>query len=224
MDPAGKLNEIRTELRSRQQALQELEARAGIGQTAANLRADPPHYEFVYDAAEPFSDRQRELEDHEEHSHQARTNRRLRELYFSVHDPELRKTLIAEQRRIGDLAILYWQQELALATARLTHAKSAHQKWWISASISGVLFIGLGFYFFGLVGALAGLLVGYVWSREIQRRAASDRESAIEEANRELQEAEQTWNEVRNEPLMFSKREATWGEPDTPIYTPPSRL
>jgi hypothetical protein len=78
----------------------------------------------------------------------------------------------------------------------------------------GVLCIGLGFYALNRVGALAGLLVGYLWSHELQRRALSNRESAIEEAHREFREAEQTWDEVRNEPLTFSQREARTGEPD----------
>jgi hypothetical protein len=214
MDPADKLSEIRTQIRDLQRDLVGLEARAGIAKNAEKLRRDAPHYEFVYDAAERFSDRQRELEEYEERSHEAKTTWRLRDLYFSVRDAELRKELIAKEREIGQLAVDYWRQELAGAAVRLKCTKSAHQKSWVSASIWGVLFIGLGFYFIGFVGALTGLLVGYLWSRELQHRALSDRESVIEEASREFREAEQTWNEVRNEPLMFSQREAKTGEPD----------
>jgi hypothetical protein len=214
MDPTDKLDEIRKQIQARQRALVELEARAGIAAITEKLRADPPHYEHVFDAAERFSDRQRELEEREEQLHAERATRRLRELYFSVRDAELRKALIAREREIGELGVRYWQQELTVAAARLKNAKFANQNWWLSASIWGVFSIGLGFYWFRLVGAFAGLLVGYLWSRELQRRALSDRESAIDEANREFREAEQTWNEVRNEPLTFSQREARTGDPD----------
>jgi hypothetical protein len=111
MDPVDKLSEIRTQLQARQRALVELEARAGIAEIAEKLRTDPPHYEHVYNAAERFSDRQRELEEYEERSHQEKTTRRMRDLYFSVRDPGLRRALIAKEREIGALAVRYWRQE-----------------------------------------------------------------------------------------------------------------
>jgi hypothetical protein len=191
MDPIDKLSEIRTQLQARHRDLVELEARAGIAEIAEKLRTDPPHYEHVYNAAERFSDRQRELEEYEERSHQEKTTCRMRDLYFSVRDPGLRRALIAKEREIGALATRYWRQELDNAAGRLTAAKSAHRNWWLSAAVWGVLCIGLGFYALNRVGALAGLLVGYLWSHELRRRALSDREGAIEEADREFREAKQ---------------------------------
>jgi hypothetical protein len=40
------------------------------------------------------------------------------------------------------------------------------------------------------------------------------REIAAAQAERDLKEVEETWNEVRNQPQTFSPREAKTGEPD----------
>jgi hypothetical protein len=40
------------------------------------------------------------------------------------------------------------------------------------------------------------------------------RETAIADAERELKEAEDTWNAVRNQPQTFSQQEAQTVEPD----------
>jgi hypothetical protein len=212
--PADKLHEIRKQIQARQRDLVELEARAGVAEAAEKLRTDLPHYELIYDAAERFSDQQREFERQEEQRHRERTTRRMRDLYFSVRELGLRKALIAKEREIGTLDVHYWRQELDNAAGRLTTAKSAHQNWWVFGALWGALFIGLGFVSFNWVGALAGLLVGYLWAREWERRALSSRKTEIEEADREFREAEQAWDEVRNEPLIFSQREARTGEPD----------
>jgi hypothetical protein len=82
------------------------------------------------------------------------------------------------------------------------------------ASICGIVLIGLGAFSFGLIGALGGLLVGYFIGRSMELSALGNREKAIANAERELKEAEQTWNEVRNQPQTFSQREAKTAEPD----------
>jgi hypothetical protein len=74
--------------------------------------------------------------------------------------------------------------------------------------------IGIGFYIFGLVGALAGLLVGFFNGWRMEQNAARERAAKIADAERTLKEAEQIWDKVRNEPQMFSQREAESGEPD----------
>jgi hypothetical protein len=81
----------------------ELETRAGIAEAAEKLRKEPPNYLGIYDAAERDSDEQRELETAEERFHQEHTTRRLRDLYFTVGDAELRKELIAKDREEGRL-------------------------------------------------------------------------------------------------------------------------
>jgi hypothetical protein len=78
----------------------------------------------------------------------------------------------------------------------------------------GIGLLGLGFHFFGLVGALGGVIVAYFSGRSREQAVIRARESAIADAERELKEAEETWNKVRNEPLTFSQREARTGEPD----------
>jgi hypothetical protein len=107
----------------------------------------PASYLGVYDAAEPYSDEQRELEASVETFHQKRATRRLRDLYFKVRDLELRKELMSKDREEGSLSLRYYQRELSEAAGRLETARSMRRHWWVWASICGVLFLGLGFSF-----------------------------------------------------------------------------
>jgi hypothetical protein len=84
MPQSSKLEAIRQRTKDCHRALVELEERTGIAEAAEKLRTEPASYLGVYDAAEPWSDEQRELTASVETSHQAYVTRRLRELYFSV--------------------------------------------------------------------------------------------------------------------------------------------
>jgi hypothetical protein len=48
----------------------------------------------------------------------------------------------------------------------------------------------------------------------MEHEALRARDTAVVDAERELKEAEATWNDVRNQPQTFSQREAKTGEPD----------
>ena len=86
--------------------------------------------------------------------------------------------------------------------------------WWVWASVWGIAMLALGFHYFELIGALGGLLVGYLNGRRMERESIRDRDAAVADAERDLKEAEETWNNVRNQPQTFSQREARTGEPD----------
>jgi hypothetical protein len=213
--PSSSKLKIRERSKACHLALVELEARAGIAEAAEKLREEVPRYDLVYDAAERDSDEQRELEEEEEKAGQERTTRRLRELYFAIRDAELRKQLIAKHREGGRLGRRYLQQEMYDAAARLKTASSERKYWWVAASIYGIVLLGLGFHFFGQIGALGGLLVGYFNGRRMENEAFRERESAIAETDQDMKEAERFWNEARNHPQTFSQREARTGEPDS---------
>lgn len=219
MSVSARLSENREQTKACRQELVELEIRAGIADAAERLRTAPPNYYLVYDSAEPYSDAQREAEQAEEAFHQQRTTRRIRDLYFAVQDIELRKELIVKDREEGTLALRYWQQELSDAAANLDTARSMRKDWWAWASVWGIALLALGYYFFGLIGALGGLLVGYLNGRRMEHEALRARDTAVVDAEQELNEAEETWNDVRNQPQTFSQQEARTGEPD-----PESRL
>jgi hypothetical protein len=144
-----KLSEIGNKANVCHKALIDLEIRADIADAAEKLRTDPPNYLGVYDAAEPYSDEQRKLERTTENLHHERSIRRLRNLYFGVGDVELRKQLILKDREEGQITIHYWQEELAEATAKFETARSIHKHWWVWSSICGIVFIAVGFHFFG---------------------------------------------------------------------------
>lgn len=48
----------------------------------------------------------------------------------------------------------------------------------------------------------------------MEHEAVRARDSAVSDAELELKEAEDTWNDVCNQPQTFSQREAKVGEPD----------
>jgi hypothetical protein len=170
------LNKAREQIKACHQELIDLETRAGIAEAAEKLRTAPPNYFLVYDAAEPYSDAQREAEREEEAFHQRRTTRKIRDLYFAVQDALLRKELIAKDREEGSLALRYWQQELSDAAAKLDTARLTQKHWWVWASVWGIAMLALGFHYFELIGALGGLLVGYLNGRRMEREAIRERE------------------------------------------------
>jgi hypothetical protein len=195
---SGRLDEIRERLGARQRELAELEAEAGIADAAETLRSKPESYDRTYEI-----------------SHEENINRNLRKLYFSVRDVGLRRDLIRADQEGADTLRHFWRQHLSDAADRQKAARSANKFWWVWASICGAILIGLGFLFFGLVGALAGLLAGYLWSRQMEQGALRGRQRAIADADARLRYAEQTWKEARSEKQRFSQREAQTGEADS---------
>jgi hypothetical protein len=205
---------LRKQMQACHQALIELEASAGIAQAAEQLRSAPPEYFYVYDVGERDSDERRDAVAREEWFHAEHTARRIRELYFAVHDVVLRKALVAKVREEENLGVRFWQEELSDAAVRHKAAQAPGVRWWLVASLWGICLIGLGFFLFGIIGAMAGLLVGYFSGRSLEHSARRARESAIAKAEEELKEAQDTWDKTRNEPLTFSRDEARTGEPD----------
>jgi hypothetical protein len=213
-DLSREQQKLRKRMKVCHQALAELEVRAGIAEATEKLREEAPDYLSVYDAAEPHSDEQRELEASVEKWHEVDKTRRIRQLYFTVPDIDLRKALITKVREEENLGVRFWQEELSDAAVRRSVAETTGSHWWVVASLWGVGLIGLGYYLFGIIGAMGGLLVGYFCGWSLQSSARRARQSAIAKAQEELKEAEATWDKTRNDPLTFSQREARTGKPD----------
>jgi hypothetical protein len=198
------------------EALQALEKEAGIFEHAEKIRSELAHYEFVYDVGERWSDERNAAIGAEEENHRALTTYRLRKLYFAVENREMRKRLIAQEREVGDRSVDYWRAELDDAVDGCGRAAQERQFWWIGAGIWGVLCIGFGYAYFGMPGALGGLLIGYIVVRMRERDALRARDTAIKRAETARQGAEGWWHEARNEPHRFSKSEAASGDPGQP--------
>jgi hypothetical protein len=219
-DRTMKSGEIREQIRARHKELERLEARAGIGAPAEQLRRASPLFKHARFARETDPDRRQELWiDFERRLHEEKTNRGMRELYFSVRDTDLRRALIEKEREIGHLSLRFWQEELNEAAARLRDTETTGRYWWVSPSILGIFFIGGNYYLFGLYGAvLVGpILLVFFWillAQESHRQALPRREAAIEKANRKFKDAEKNWNIAKDQPQLFSPVEAMTGEPD----------
>lgn len=220
----SRLDKIRESLGARLRELVELEAEAGIADAAERLRSEPASNHLIYDPAEPHEDQMRKMAQNWESSHEKRIIPDLRKLYFSVRDVGLRRDLIRADQEVADTLRQFWQQHLFDAADRQKAAQSANKFWWVWASIWGAILIGLGFHFFGLVGALAELLAGYLLSRQMEHSALKDRQNAIADADSRHRYAEQTWKGARGEKQKFSQREAETGEPDLVGGLPPRRI
>jgi hypothetical protein len=219
-EPSREQQAIRQQAKACHQALVDLEARAGIAEAAEKARNEPPNYFSVYDAAEPHSDEQRELEAFEEQAQQRRATRRLRTLYFAVPDGNLRKELIARHREEGDLPLRFWREEVSDAARRLTAAQSAGKHWWVAASVCGIGRLGLGFYLFGMVGALGGLIVGYFSGRSLEQSALRTRQTAVEEAERELRKPSRMGTRSATNRRRFRYERQTPADPIKTIAAP----
>jgi len=154
------------------------------------------------------------MEEFEVEEQRRRATQKIRALYFGVADVALRKELIAKDREEGELALAFWQVGMTDAARKLSAARTTGKRWWLATSALGTGFIAIGFYLFGIIGALGGLIVGYFCGRNMEQSALQARQSAIAEAEKEVKEAEQDWDKARNEPQTFSRREAGSGEPD----------
>src|SRR5438067_1557289 len=104
------LAEIRMRAQACHSEVQRLEFEAGINWKMDALRAEPPNFIFVYDVGERHSDEHRSAIDCERQSNADGFKRKLRDLYFSVADLELRKALMAKDRQEGEIALEFHQQ------------------------------------------------------------------------------------------------------------------
>jgi hypothetical protein len=104
---------IRERIKARHQELVEMEQRAGIHEKAEALRNEPPDYFGFIAGLEWDSDERRRAETAAEEYHADRTVRKIRELYFSVADVELRKALIGKDREEEEAGRKYWEERLS---------------------------------------------------------------------------------------------------------------
>jgi hypothetical protein len=138
---------------------------------------------------------------------------KTRDAYFSVQDVELRERLIAAQRKIEGHVLRSFEADIAAAShaVSIATAKTQDQPW-TKAAVFAVGAVAVGYWVFGLVGAIAGAVGGFFLGQGVISEAKS---KAIAEVNQATQELENARNELAQRslwPECFSSSEEIFGE------------
>jgi hypothetical protein len=100
--------------------LQALEVKASIEDARRG-----PLFPLYYDSDAPWGSEREKAEDEEEsQDREDYIRRRIRSLYFSVHDLDLRKQLIQKERELTDNARYELKTDVQTAEAKVREAKS----------------------------------------------------------------------------------------------------
>lgn len=138
-----------------------------------------------------------------------------RAAYFSVQDIELRKRLIAARRRADEDTRQSFDSDVAAASRAVLAAKTnARNQPWGKAAMLAVATVAAGYWFWDLVGALAGAVGGFFLGNGTLAQAKNEATAQLEQAMQELEQARKEQAQRSLWPECFSRSEETTGERD----------
>lgn len=199
-----------------------LEAQAGLAPVMEQAR----QWRFIPDQA-PRNDRPPQACLADEHDF---LRQETRDAYFSVADPDLRKRLIAAQRRVQS----HLRQALAedIVTAERDAARTAERtrrQPWVAAALLGTATVAIAYLAFGTVGAIAGAVASLFLGQGLVADARNEASAEFVRASRALERAREQQAEHALMPDFFSLGEETSGNRDQRLddeldYVVPERL
>jgi hypothetical protein len=136
-----------------------------------------------------------------------------RDTYFSVSDLELRKRLIATQRKIEAQILRCFEADVLKATQTLNAVKgrAGNEPWGIAAAISAGM-VAIGFTLFGLPGAIGGAVAGFFVGQGTVAKAKREVATEISLAVESLDLQKRSLAEQMLRPESFSISEEVMGE------------
>lgn len=138
---------------------------------------------------------------------------KARDAYFSVQDVELRKKLIAAQRKIDSHVMHTFEADIASANHAVSIAKAKMQNQpWTKAAVFSVGAVAIGYWAFGLVGAIAGAVGGFFLGQGVISEAKSTATIEVNQATKELEDARKERAQRSLWPECFSRSEEITGE------------
>ena len=153
----------------------------------------------------------------DEHDH---LRDKTRDAYFPVENIELRKKLIAAQREVEsrlrrslEEKIVRVNREIAVATAK------AQQQPWAKAALVGVGAVALGYWVFGIAGAIAGAVGGFFLGQGVISQARNEANGLLAQASGDLEQAQKDKTENSQMTDFFSQAEAISGNRDKDFDT-----
>ena len=151
----------------------------------------------------------------DEHDH---LRRKTRDAYFSVQDLGLRKKLIAADRAVDSFRQRTLQEDIVEASRAVSWAKAkTEQLPWTKAALAGVAAVTIGYWVFGLVGAIACAVGGYFLGQGIVTAARNEANAVLDQALSGLQELQKEKAERALMPECFSHQEEMSGNRNTLI-------
>lgn len=138
---------------------------------------------------------------------------KARDAYFSVQDVELRKRLITAQRKIDSYVMRSFDADIAAANHAVSVATTKTQSQpWTKAAVFAVGAVAIGYWVFGLVGAIAGAVGGFFLGQGVISEAKSNAIAEINQATQELENARKERAQRSLWPECFSSSEEITGE------------
>jgi hypothetical protein len=138
---------------------------------------------------------------------------KARDAYFSVQEVALRKKLIAAQRKIEihirqsfEIDIAAANRAVSVATARTRNQP------WTKAAVMAVGAVAVGYWAYGLVGAIAGAVGGAFLGQGVLSEARNNANAELEHAAQELEQARKDQTQRSLWPECFSWSEEFTGE------------
>jgi hypothetical protein len=199
----------------------ELEAEVGILDAAKDARFNSYYPSPASLNAELFTEESAQKHEEDLLAENNRANRKLRALYFTVQETDMRRRLIKLERDITDRVRWASLAEVGEARNQLDAAKLTGNTWPLVCVVSGVMFVLIGSGIHQAIsaidpttGAIAGAVCAYFMGHYYQQDARLRRMNAIRSAASNLRETEARNRRVVNEPYLFSQEELRRGEPD----------
>ncbi len=188
--------------------LDTLERQAGIHDQAERAREAPVFWFNPFD----LTPQQRA---EEQDAHEARIRRKIRDAYFSIADPDLRKRLISTDRKLHEVWLRSCDDDIAEAAHKVAKATAAADRLpWPMAAIIGGACVAVGYAGAGLSGAIGGAVVGFFLGQGTIANAKSDARRAFQEAEDSLKRAKADKEEADKRPEYFTIGEQLTGERD----------
>jgi hypothetical protein len=177
------------ELKQLHAKLYALEIEAGIDAATKEAARERPSDEDA--GAEPDNvSYARRARRHREHLYK-HLRARIRDLYFSVSDSELRSKLITTQRQIELVELELADHEVDRYRFLLDREEKKLKKSpWLMSALFGMLFVAAGYSGFGVVGALCAAVFGIFHGEETIRRYTAN-------ARDEIASRRRTWKEEK---------------------------
>lgn len=145
----------------------------------------------------------------DEHDH---FRERARNAYFSVNDTALRIQLIEARRRVDEELNRSYESDVVLArrTEAAAEAKLKDMPWTMAAVVA-VAAVGVGYWIFGLVGAIGGALGGFFLGQGVVHSARKEAHAAHRAATESVAAALDNKARSSLHPDCFSYLEETTG-------------
>lgn len=191
--------------------LESFEKQSGIFEKAEKIREGSFMY---YPSDAPLFSDQRKIEIEKEiNFEQSLMRKKIRKLYFSVSDTDLRKILISKDREISKTILKKQFNEIQREEKELSKLQNGSKYWIIVSSITSMFFIYLGNELYSNVGALIGASIGIFYGIQMKYDEINNTNKKISQVKENIVELKKTYSS--DSEYNFTDSEAISGEEES---------